>query len=105
MPFNPDAKEGVMRSTSARMRLENLETRALLTTRADFVFASSQVVSDKVGTVDVSVQLFSNDASALTAETVTITTNGLIRFPVNSCVEARSRRRIPRFQVESGRRN
>jgi len=80
-PFNQDAKEGVMRSTRARMLLENLESRALLTTSADFALPEPQVVSDKVGTVDVYVQLFSNDASAPTAETVTLTTSGLTAVP------------------------
>ena len=36
--LNQDAKEGVMRSTRARLLLENLESRALLTTYAGFCF-------------------------------------------------------------------
>jgi len=70
-----------MRSTRARMLLENLESRALLTTSAGFCLPEPQVVSDKVGSVDVSVQLFSNDASAPTPETVTLTTSGLTAVP------------------------
>jgi hypothetical protein len=70
-----------MRSTSARMLLENLESRALLTTYAGFVINEPQVVSDKVGTVDVGVQVFSSDGSAPTAETVTLTTSPLTAVP------------------------
>jgi len=70
-----------MRSTRARMLLENLESRALLTTNAGFALPEPQVVSDKVGTVDVYVQLFSSDASAPTPETVTLTTSALTAVP------------------------
>jgi hypothetical protein len=35
-PFNQNAEEGVMRSTRARLVLENLETRSLLTTNVGF---------------------------------------------------------------------
>jgi hypothetical protein len=79
--FDLNAKEGAMRSTRARMLLENLESRALLTTSVGFVIPFPQVVSDKVGTVDVSFQVFSDNASAPTPETVTLTTNGLSAVP------------------------
>jgi hypothetical protein len=70
-----------MRSTRARMLLENLESRSLLTTSAGFVINEPQVVSDKVGTVDVPIQVFSSDASTPTAETVTVSTSALTAVP------------------------
>ena len=70
-----------MRSTRARMLLENLESRSLLTTYAGFVINEPQVVSDKVGTVDVPIQVFSSDASSPTAETVTVSTSPLTAVP------------------------
>jgi len=80
-PFDLNPKEGVMRSTRARVLLENLENRALLTTYVGFNDDLVQVVSDKVGTVDVNVGLSSNNTSAPTAETVTLTTRGLTAVP------------------------
>jgi hypothetical protein len=80
-PFDQNAEEGVMRSTRVRMLLENLESRALLTTYVAFDDMPVQVVSDKVGTVNVNVGLWSNDTSAPTAETVTLTTSGVTAVP------------------------
>jgi len=80
-PFDLNPKEGVMRSNRARVLLENLESRALLTTSAGFALPEPQVVSDEVGTVHVSVQLFSNNASAPTPEIVTLTTSALTAVP------------------------
>ena len=44
-----------MRSIKARIGLENLETRALLTQTVQFLNSYTQVVNDKVGTVDVEI--------------------------------------------------
>jgi hypothetical protein len=64
-----------MRSTKARVVLENLENRALLTTTAMFEDSFAQVVNDKVGTVDASVGA-SSDSGDSTPVTVTLTTSG-----------------------------
>ena len=71
-----------MRSTKARLRVETLEGRALLATSAGLL-GPSEIVSDQVGVVDVSVFDLSNigDASAGTAETVTVTTSGITAVP------------------------
>jgi hypothetical protein len=75
-----NAKEGLMRSTNARIWLENLENRALLATTAGFENDFPQVVSDKVGTVDVSVGAW-GDPGDTAPVTVTLTTGGGTAVP------------------------
>ena len=70
-----------MRSTKSKLRVENLESRALLATYVGFNDAPVQVVSDQVGTVDVNVVLNINDPSDSAPETVTLTTGGGTAVP------------------------
>jgi hypothetical protein len=71
-----------MRSTRAKVRLENLENRALLTTTMVLEDFPTQVVNDKVGTVDVHVGLSSDPSdSTSTPVTATLTTSGGTAVP------------------------
>ena len=70
-----------MRSTKSKMRLENLESRALLAAYVGFSDPTGQVVSDKVGTVDVDVVLNIDNPSDTAPETVTLTTGGGTAVP------------------------
>jgi hypothetical protein len=74
------AEEGVMRSTKARIELENLENRALLTATAVLENPAPQVVNDKVGTVDVSVGSWADQGDTAPV-TVTFTTGGGTAVP------------------------
>ncbi len=70
-----------MRLTSARVVLENLERRSMLTASVGFFGPQVQVVNDKVGTVDVSAMLQNNNDISLPTQTVTLTTSGGTAVP------------------------
>jgi hypothetical protein len=70
-----------MRSIKAGMRLETLESRALLTTTVGFIDRFTQDVSDKVGTVDVSIGFLASDPKGSGPVTVTVSTGGGTAVP------------------------
>ena len=83
-----------MRATKPRMRLEHLESRAMLTTTVEFIPSSVQTVSNKVGTVDVALQLFSSDSTVPMPENITLATTPLIRNRERRRTEQRTKDRI-----------
>jgi hypothetical protein len=77
------AKEGAMRAKKSRVGLENLESRALLTSSVGFGDFPTTVVSDRVGMVDVHVNMATvvGTESSATPVTLTRTTGGGTAVP------------------------
>lgn len=65
----------------ARMLLEKLESRAMLTTFVGFNDSLVRVINDTVGTVDVNVGMWSSDNKPAIAQTVTLTTTSVSAVP------------------------